>query len=264
MPPLLLPLGKCALPQTGNPSCCVLDSRTKLCRFSVAQKQTRVVPWRGTPVGLGCPDHAAWARCCSCSCPQACREVRAQRQASRSRRELFPARRTSPGKRGHSGGSGSGAGPGALSTPLPAPSHRAPFFWEGSRLKSHHFTKWLLFLLKPNHPTCQTGVTKRLQKNQNNPKTLLQWMNPPFPRNTDPGTALVSHRAFLMLAGCSLFTPKPTTASPGCLRAVRSSALYGPRPRSSTGWYDHTGLHLVFISVLPVCNYHLPRCVCRC
>lgn len=187
MPPLLLPLGKCAVPQTGNPSCCVLDSRTKLCRFSVAQKQTRVVPRRGAPVGLGCPDHAAWARCCSCSCPQACREVRAQRQASRSRRELFPARRTSPGKRGHSGGSGSGAGPGALSTPLPAPSHRAPFFWEGSGLKSHHFTKWLLFLLKPNHSTCQTGVTKRLQKNRNNPKTLLQWMNPPISQEQRSG-----------------------------------------------------------------------------
>lgn len=132
--------------------------------------------------------------------------------------------------------------------------------WQGAQIPPFHLMASALAEARlPHMPDkCHQTPPKKTQQPQNSP--LLDEL----PRNRDLGTALVSCRAFFMLAGCSLLTPRPRTASPGYLRGVRSSALYGRRPRSSTGWYDHTGLHLVFVSVLPVCNCCLPRCVCRC
>lgn len=72
-------------------------------------EQTRVVPWRGTPVGLGCSDHPAGRRVLLLLSSGLQGGV-SPAQASCSLQELFPAH--PPAKPGHSRGSGSGAGPG--------------------------------------------------------------------------------------------------------------------------------------------------------
>lgn len=135
-------------------------------------EQTRVVPWRGTPVGLGCSDHPAGRRVLLLLSSGLQGGV-SPAQASCSLQELFPAH--PPAKPGNSRGSGSGAGPGALSTPFFA---RA--FPRGSRLLGREeaqippFHQMASVLAEGKPPACQTGVTKRLQQNHNNPKTLFQ------------------------------------------------------------------------------------------
>lgn len=164
--------------------------------------------------------------------------------------------RARPGQRG-----GCATGPGALSTPLPAPSHRAPVFWEGTGAQIPPFYQ-MASVLADGKPLrmpdwCHQTPPKNPQQLQNSPPLDESPISQERRSEDSPGLLQGLFCAVWVLC----FTPRPRTASPGCWR---DSALSGPRPRSSAGWYNHTGLHLVFISVLPVCNYHLPRRVCRC
>lgn len=105
--------------------------------------------------------------------------MRAQRQASRSLQScsLSPAHpqqtRAQPGQRNW----GRSQGP-ELTSASAFPQGSLLLRRQGAQILPFH--QMASVLLKANHPTCQSGITKYLQKNHN-PKTFLHWLNPHFP-----------------------------------------------------------------------------------